>query len=429
MTVCVGKRGIGRCVLSAGLACCALLVSAAGASADVRTYRTVFNPNSTQPPLTPPPTLPQIPFTVSFDDGAGTLTISEGGADPSYTMGHQAEVYILSGPDPTPNAFIDWQVNDPASSSGPGALTVDGVHKSLQPVLTQSGDTVTATYSSPLLRGKNWTFLDIGATAQVQSDNTCGCDQHPRISAYFAGFEPFIALAVPDARRTLLGRSDTVHLDAGLYGFASGDDVYDPVLTVSGLPPGMSFTQNEFSVQAGQGTIGGTARRAGSYRVTVSAKTTVAEGTVPITDTRSFTWWVIALTPRVPVYLGPPSGDMQSRPYRLVYTGDGTGFFAGLGRAGHHPRIGRLRWSRWNATEALGSGADWADDCTPDCATGLRRPYRVRLRLYGPVFEDGYYVFSHLDVAYPHAHPPHVHPRSFTWRLRYVAGRGFGWGP
>ena len=87
--------------------------------------------------------------------------------------------------------------------------------------------------------------------------------------------------------------------------------------------------------------------------------------------------------------------DLQVRPSVVDYTGDGSGVlggFDGTGR-GHY---GHLRWTRWTATQALGHGAVWIDDCAPDCATGTFRPYAVTVQASLPRAN----VFRRLTLRY-----------------------------
>jgi hypothetical protein len=125
--------------------------------------------------------------------------------------------------------------------------------------------------------------------------------------------------------------------------------------------------------------------------------------------------------PVIPVFLGAPyhGKGLQRKPFVITYTGDGTGFFAGYGRTSHRPKVGRLHWSQWTSKEAMATGADWNDNCNPDCATGLRRAYRVRLKLYRPASLGGYYVFTRMAVTYTHTRPPHEHKQSYILKLRY----------
>jgi hypothetical protein len=64
----------------------------AGASAAVRTFSITLNPNPAGPTFGNLPQQPLVPITISYDDQAGTITASEGGAtqttyDPSLGMG------------------------------------------------------------------------------------------------------------------------------------------------------------------------------------------------------------------------------------------------------------------------------------------------------------------------------------------------------
>lgn len=134
-----------------------------------------------------------------------------------------------------------------------------------------------------------------------------------------------------------------------------------------------------------------------------------------------------ASLPQVPVFLGQPlqGKDPLVKPSRITYTGDGTGFFAGGGYASHRPRIGRLRWQSWTATQAVAKGANWLDNCTPDCASGLRTPYSVALTLWRPRLVGGYLVFTRINVTYTKRVPLRW-PKRFTMRLGHPV-YGFVW--
>jgi hypothetical protein len=123
--------------------------------------------------------------------------------------------------------------------------------------------------------------------------------------------------------------------------------------------------------------------------------------------------------PQVPIYNSSLGGSyLRVKPYVITYTGDDTGFLAGQGQASHHPKSGRLRWRAWNDTEALATGADWIDNCLPNCATGLRYPFPVRLELYRPRREGGYGFFTRMRVTYTH-NAPTPGRRSLLFRVRY----------
>jgi hypothetical protein len=84
------------------------------------------------------------------------------------------------------------------------------------------------------------------------------------------------------------------------------------------------------------------------------------------------------------------------RPAQIVYTGDGSGVLGGFTGRGPYPRFGRLRWSSWNGQQAVGSGAVWLDDCSPNCAQGTFHPYAVRVHAFDP--QAGH--FARLTLRY-----------------------------
>jgi hypothetical protein len=133
--------------------------------------------------------------------------------------------------------------------------------------------------------------------------------------------------------------------------------------------------------------------------------------------------------PAVPTSLGPPAPgqDPQVRPDVIVYTGDGTGLFAGLGSAGRQPDLGRLRWTTWNGEQAVANGGDWTDNCTPDCASGVHSSVPVTLTASAPGSLDGYKVFTRLNVDFLNALPPGLTAHSLIWSLTYAPTDGFSW--
>lgn len=130
--------------------------------------------------------------------------------------------------------------------------------------------------------------------------------------------------------------------------------------------------------------------------------------------------------PVLPVYDGPPSAKyMQARPNVIVYTGDGSGFFAGHGVAGRrqaHPP--HLHWTSWTALQARGWGADWIDNCTPNCAHGRFTPYNVNLHAYRPRHLGGWLVFTRLAVTFTSHRPSFQHAVTTLLRITYIAGGG-----
>ena len=60
------------------------------------------------------------------------------------------------------------------------------------------------------------------------------------------------------------------------------------------------------------------------------------------------------LQARLPKYLGPASvHNLQVKPQVIVWTGDGSGLFAGRGAAPRRGNLGRLHWTKWSGKRAL----------------------------------------------------------------------------
>jgi hypothetical protein len=126
----------------------------------------------------------------------------------------------------------------------------------------------------------------------------------------------------------------------------------------------------------------------------------------------------IAATPTMPAYYGPPSkNNPVAKPPEIVYSGDGSEFFAGA--KGSH-KAGALHWTTWNGTEGLGSGNQWINNCSPSCANGKFTLYPVTLKVYRPKHESKYFIFTRLKVTYTGKKPDHK--SNFTWTLSYSRG-------
>jgi hypothetical protein len=136
-----------------------------------------------------------------------------------------------------------------------------------------------------------------------------------------------------------------------------------------------------------------------------------------------------AALPRLPKYINslPSHPYLQVKPGMMVYTGDGSGLFAGNGKASRRPHYGRIRWTEWSTTIARGSGANWLSNCNPACGDGTRTPYPVRLKAYRTGSRSGHLVFTRMTVTYTHDMPPlNWARRTQTWVLTAVGGR-FSW--
>lgn len=127
----------------------------------------------------------------------------------------------------------------------------------------------------------------------------------------------------------------------------------------------------------------------------------------------------LAATPTFPAYTGPPSKtNPVVKPTEIVYTGDGSGFFAGIKGS---KKIGKLKWATWNGNEGLGTGYNWIDNCSPSCAAGTFSRYPVRLKVFKPKqVSKKYYIFTRLTVTYTGEKPEKK--RTFTWPVTFSRG-------
>jgi hypothetical protein len=105
------------------------------------------------------------------------------------------------------------------------------------------------------------------------------------------------------------------------------------------------------------------------------------------------------------------------RPKQIVYSGDGSGFLAGAGTAGRHPKPGRLTWSAWTSGAAQGSGDDWLDNCKPFCAAGSFSQHAVAITLFRPRRMLGLRVFTRMRLRYTHGPNPFTHKGSESFKL------------
>jgi hypothetical protein len=105
------------------------------------------------------------------------------------------------------------------------------------------------------------------------------------------------------------------------------------------------------------------------------------------------------------------------RPKQIVYTGDGSGFLAGPGTAGRHPKPSKLTWSSWTASAAQGAGDDWINNCEPFCAAGKFSQHAVTITLFRPRTLLGLRVFTRMRVHYTHGPNPLTHKSTATFTL------------
>jgi hypothetical protein len=449
-------------VLSAAIAVC--LVGATVANAAVRAGSETFNPNKPGPTFGGGSNLPLITISVSYDDAAGTLAVSETGGDPSYFTGFERfDAITLTGTQaPALRISGDW--NYPmaptlADTAVNGSLTAQSFTKS------SDGSTLTAVFSDPALAGQALTFVTVDPTAT--SDNMCGCDVPPGGSFYFPGYTPSVTITTPAAQRTQAGTplgvdecgdngpccvdadanafpcpgvpvsATEVGLATGVYGDDGGfstDGTGPADVSVTGLPPGLTLNGNQ---------ITGKPSTTGTYTPTITASATYAYGTQTTAATSSFTWVITpkptppkpkpkpAPIPVVAAYdgAGPHGRGLQKRPFTIIWTGDGTGILGGTGTGRSMRHFGRLHWSSWTATQAKATGRSWVNNCTPSCAGGRYASYPATVALTRPQRLHGYVVFTRLTVTYTRGRPRYMgRSRSFTLKLQWASSSGFGWG-
>ena len=59
-----------------------------------------------------------------------------------------------------------------------------------------------------------------------------------------------------------------------------------------------------------------------------------------------------------------------------------------------------IKWTKWDATGAKGTGIYSVQICKPNCAEGTRRETEVRLELSGLIQLDGEYFLNFLEIKY-----------------------------
>lgn len=114
---------------------------------------------------------------------------------------------------------------------------------------------------------------------------------------------------------------------------------------------------------------------------------------------------------------GTSPRGLTRRPKQIVYTPDGSGYFAGAHR--HGRGASPIHWSSWGTTAATGTGADWLDNCEPDCAQGHFTAYRATIRLDRPKRLGGQLVFTRLTIKLTGPHPARL-SRGLVARLLYL---------
>jgi hypothetical protein len=116
-------------------------------------------------------------------------------------------------------------------------------------------------------------------------------------------------------------------------------------------------------------------------------------------------------------------GKFQVKPASILYTGDGTGFFAGRKKADNHS--GRLNWTSWTSTGGRGSGFNWLDNCQPSCAAGTFHQYPVKLHVWRPEHVGGHLIFTRMTVRYTGTRPSGVAQKQ-VFKVTHSGGT-FSW--
>ncbi len=398
-------------IVRAAVVLAAFLIIPAAAGAQDRSWAYTFNPTPPSPSFQPETQLPLITFTASYDNTAGTLTVSESGGDPSYNSGWQQDQisFWQSGTDL--DSSPTGTVGPPGTQYGTappsfGPVTINGINGSLAGTTTVNGGTITATYSSPLIANLNWTMVSVGGAGGNDYDNSCGCDEGVDVSAYFPGYSPTINVGAGN-ETIKLGTAIDQALSPTLNGL-SDIDLTDPsdvtITSATDLPPGLNLE----SVGEGSVYIEGSATWPGTYHVTFYAQAADLTLQQTITGSQTLVWTVP--TPTVGIPNNEGTRRLSVRPKYIINSGDGTSIIGGgIGRI-----KGRIRWSSWNYTSgATGRGTNWIDNCNPDCAGGSYTGYPVKIHLYRPALEAGRWVFSRMTVTFPHKRPRWI-TRSYT---------------
>ena len=128
--------------------------------------------------------------------------------------------------------------------------------------------------------------------------------------------------------------------------------------------------------------------------------------------------WIAGYAP-LPTLLNPWTGKFSARPHMIGLSGDGSSFIAGARQHGRQSTsnpgwAGHIAWSSWTMNQAVGSGANWLDNCRPDCASGHYYPYPTKLRAYDP--QNGHFTRLWTHIRY------HGRWRTYVLRLVYSYG-------
>jgi hypothetical protein len=88
--------------------------------------------------------------------------------------------------------------------------------------------------------------------------------------------------------------------------------------------------------------------------------------------------------PRIPGNAPGGPVKLEVKPAQIIYTLDGTGILGGFDGRGRAGGFGHLHWSAWTHQSATGRGADWIDNCKPNCASGRYSPSAATVTAFRP---------------------------------------------
>jgi hypothetical protein len=128
--------------------------------------------------------------------------------------------------------------------------------------------------------------------------------------------------------------------------------------------------------------------------------------------------WIPGYAP-LPTLLNPWSGKFSVRPVMIGLSGDGSNFLAGARQHGRQTAsnpgwAGKISWSSWTMTQAVGSGGDWQDNCKPDCAGGSYYVRPAKIRAYDP--QNGRFTRLRTRIRYKGKWT------TYTWKLVHSDG-------
>lgn len=129
---------------------------------------------------------------------------------------------------------------------------------------------------------------------------------------------------------------------------------------------------------------------------------------------------------RTPRLMDPWQGKFLVRPRHIGLSGDGSNFMGAIHgpgkQTGREAWRGGIGWRTWTATEAIGTGMDWQDDCKPDCASGHYQGQRVTINAY----DVQYGRFTRLAIKARHPMTGFLNTRHRTTIFKLIRAKSNG---